>query len=73
MLKIKDDVDLKELERFGLKKTREDDGHINGYEFEKKTEREYLYLLIPDFDREIMGNSLDIIYDLIKADLVEKV
>lgn len=72
MLKIKDNVDLKGLEKFGFKKTIKDDEHINGYEFKKETEIEYLYLLIPDFNREIMGNSLDIIYDLIQAGLVEK-
>ena len=73
MLKIKDNVDLKELEKFGLKETIEDDDHINGYEFLLETKQKYYYLLIPKFNREIMGNALDIIYDLIQANLVEKV
>lgn len=73
MLKIKDDVDLKELEKFGLKKSIEDDEHIDGYEYELQTENTYQYLLIPKFNREIMGNAFNIIYDLIQAGLVEKV
>ena len=73
MLKICDNVDLKELEKFGLKETIKDDDHIDGYEFSLETKQEYYYLLIPKFNREIMGNALDIIYDLIQANLVEKV
>ncbi len=44
MLKIKDDVDLKELEKFGFKpKYDEDTGRINAY-IKKNYEKEYMGL-----------------------------
>ena len=82
MLKIKDNVDLKELEKFGFKYGTRD-------KFLYKTRRagcEYIiYIdLLPchnnnneikfDFhDRNIPGKIINTLYDLIKADLVEKV
>ena len=74
MLKIKDDVDLKELEKFGFKK------FPNGY-FKK------VYLANDDDDRvcyqisndriikitRLDGELDNTLYDLIKADLVEKI
>lgn len=73
MLKIKDNVDLKKLEKFGLIRTTEDDGHIDWYELNVENESEYLYIMVSLYDKEIFGNYLDKLYDLIKADLVEKV
>ena len=79
MLKIKDNVDLKELEKFGFKKIK---GGWFTYEFDKKIYGEYISLILLDCSRKlfmsIMSNDmgfddLDIIYDLIKADLVVKV
>lgn len=81
MLKIKDDVDLKELDKFGFiekrKYIRKDNMAI---------EKETRDLLIqasnycPYGDRKPLNNKNglmiyidDVIYDLIKADLVEKV
>lgn len=79
MLKIKDNVDLKELEKFGFKLDYElsDDEQI--YSVKQKYQRlcvefesRELYLY-----EEFMSNAFmlknNVIYDLIKADLVEKV
>lgn len=72
MLKIKDNVDLKELEKFGFKYN--DNYHIH---------YEYNFLIIEVNTRKIfIGSGVDEVngdeeiiklYDLIKADLVEKV
>ena len=95
MLKIKDNVDLKELEKFGFKpKYDEDTGKIKAYEKVKK-EKEYIGLgveriiiksKIRIFIRVFKRTNIewrinpytdyfdiDTLYDLIKADLVEKV
>lgn len=81
MLKIKDSVDLKELEKFGF----EDKGLI----YTKKIKRENSFLgisnikdvFVDGLTRQIgiqeglfnVDAELNTIYDLIKADLVEKV
>lgn len=79
MLKIKDNVDLKELEKYGFKKNeieftncyikRETKGYI------EINEHHYISLLdFTDSDYPVVDESiLDTLYDLIKADLVEKV
>lgn len=74
MLKIKDDVDLKELEKFGLK--------FDGWIYEYK-QNNFTGLRVKSTDRRIgIYNSADIIveketlvklYDLIESKLVEKV
>ena len=82
MLKIKDNVDLKELEKFGFKYReaqrldgecyfKEYDGEeitisINGYIHCEDTSGSYNFGAFVEY-------SLDTIYDLIKADLVKKV
>lgn len=90
MLKIKDTVDLKELEKFGFKpKYDEDTGKIKAYEKIKK-EEEYMGLSVTiettkskirifrRTDKEWRINpyneyfDVDTLYDLIKADFVEK-
>jgi len=71
MLKIKDNVDLKELEQFGF--TVVDDDYI------WLEEEENIYIdrykrtinICSNLEDEIY--NLDVLYDLIKADLVEKV
>lgn len=78
MLKIKDDVDLEELEKFGFK-------HRYGkcYEYIRKLDGKVAYriyttknhanLQIEIFEPMIMAQKVqDLLYDLIKADLVEK-
>ena len=91
MLKIKDNVDLKELEKFGLKpKYNEDTGKIKMfvsfrhqgilhqtlfqtifYEYKKG-----IYILDDMCTKDSPRNyrvDTELLYDLIKADLVEKV
>lgn len=76
MLKIRDNVDLKELEKFGLYKTKVYFGFVYtdkniGVDIGGKNNREintWDYLECTDLDE-----YNDILYDLIKADLVEKV
>lgn len=83
MLKIKDNIELKELEKFGFKsKYDEDTGKIKSYSY--NNERiEVRNRLIP-FHREYNeyseinkeyydSNIVDILYDLIQEGLVEKV
>ena len=79
MLKIKDNVDLKELEKFHIfefvdLQTKEFDQYV-GYVIDEKGE--YKYVLETDKNKIIQTGmykeGLDILYNLIKADLVEKV
>lgn len=82
MLKIKDDVDLKELEKFGFYKS----GGVyqKNLEFYDLTDwitgiDMGIYIVIDDKKIRFFAHDekettkLDVIYDLIKADLVEKV
>lgn len=69
MLKIKDDVDLKELEKFGFK--NEDTIYCLNNVFNN-------YMIMVGKDNKIISSRLDtsaddIFFDLIKAGLVEKV
>ena len=74
MLRIKKNVDLKELEKFGLERKRARKGkNVAMYKYIKQDEYNYKYVMIAIFDREIHASDLDVVYDLIKADLVEKV
>lgn len=79
MLKIKDNVDLKELEKFGFKETQ-------FRKYERMYDKEYysidIYVDMDDksiniqndnYDCEYKCEIPDVLYDLIKADLVEKV
>ncbi len=74
MLKIKDNVDLKELEKYGFKYFK--NGSYKVYERDNwnsylgvETKDRILQIGCQDYN-EIEDN---ILYDLIKADLVEKV
>lgn len=78
MLKIKDSVDLKELEKFGFEQYSI--GHKIKYEYKKEIGNHEIYNIKIDENKIIYFNQLSvnnelpsIIYDLIKADLVEKV
>ena len=70
MLKIKDNVDLKELEKYGYERKRY---FYERYDYEKQGviiyEHNRNVSVLCDFDLD----TLDTLYDLIKADLVEKV
>ena len=72
MLKLKDNIDLKELEKHGIVKDRYTYGVLGeitlyGEDFSGSVEMNgYKFIDYED------GYNLDVIYDLIKADLVEK-
>lgn len=75
MLKIKDNVDLKELEKFGFVCFNQERQY-----YEKKLGRKYDNEEINIYGGEINisldgweTRELDPLYDLIKADMVEKV
>lgn len=76
MLKIKDSVDLKELEKFGFK----EDYYLEGKPTRLTKNFTTIELYDDIYDKwntrkiYVSGSAyLDEIYDLIKADLVEKV
>lgn len=83
MLKIRDEIDLKELEKFGFKPYWFYDDNL--YKTICKGRRGQQFDLIIDTDRSLVGYSEgadgdgeesyidDTLYDLIKADMVEKV
>ena len=73
MLKIKDSVDLKELEKFGFVRT-----NTMGENYYKKEYMKGFYkenILIWEEDRKIQCQAIQILftlYDLIAANMVEK-
>lgn len=75
MLKIKDDVDLKELEKFGFIYFND----VRNYRYGcLEYQKDYLQIFINNARVIIVSNEkniidLDILYDLITADLVVKV
>lgn len=77
MLKIKDDVDLKELEKFGFKPDYYVDSKVYVKEFRVGIfYKEYIIIWFKDRNIQIRNNGqklLTTLYDLIKANLVEKV
>jgi hypothetical protein len=76
MLKIKDNVDLKELEKYGFKIHKTKEWYC--YDVDKRTD-----LFVKPLTKQIIFTAydyatkdvtnIDVLYDLIKADLVEKV
>lgn len=63
MLRIKKDVDLKELEKFGFKYKEETKGCPEVYEKNTKEGATEVFI----WNREIFCQDLDVIYDLIQA------
>lgn len=78
MLKIKDEVDLKELEKFGLKKKIYSNGSVcyeSIYEMidiDACSRLIRLYIEI-DYGLNFDYSGVEILFDLIQAGLVEKV
>lgn len=76
MLKIKDDIDLKELEKFGFKPLYYGINNIIKYAYRHNT---YEFSFWIDVDNrkiyldECYSADLVVLYDLIQADLVEEV
>ncbi len=74
MLKIKDNIPLKELKKFGFSYYKFDRIYEFGagcYIVEVKRDRKIRFT--GDVDRKEGDEIIDLIYSLIKADLVEKV
>ena len=79
MLKIKDNVDLKELEKFGFKLSKTYGAEV--YKNRLKSTNGICYLMIMPVSRELRIDTdssmyiigLDVIFDLTQAGLVEKV
>ena len=77
MLKIKDNVDLKELEKYGF----EYDDYSGQYKICERNINGSNYIYINVWNRKILFRQdkpldkgcLNVLYDLIKADLIEKV
>ena len=84
MLKIKDNVDLKELENFGFKAISFDKNNFYGAVYERFLDdvlaykivitAKHKYIQIRDGNfSNIAGSLQDILFDLIQSGLVEKV
>ena len=76
MLKIKDDVDLKKLEKYGFKIHKTKEWYC--YDVDKRTDlfikpltKQIIFTAYNDLNRDI--TNIDILHDLIKDGLVEKV
>jgi hypothetical protein len=71
-LRIKSDVDLKELEKYGfdLEQTKDEFDQIYGFDKGLLFYKDSKIIILPWNNQ---NTALDILYDLIKADLVEKV
>ena len=81
MLKIKDNIDLKKLEKFGFKYKSKQDNTREHYSLTKVVSRitTYLYVWVDCEDRTIHKGTwtddsiyADVLFDLIQAGLVEK-
>ena len=75
MLKIRDEINLKELEKYGFEYQEEYVGE-NEEDLTKFYYKSGLYIFVngKKFDDDAYGiRDIEVIYDLIKADLVEKV
>ena len=72
MLKIKDNVDLKELEKFGfdLEQTKDEFDQVYGFDKGLLFYKDSKTIILPWNNQ---NTALDTLYDLIKAGLVEKV
>lgn len=82
MLKIKNEVDLKELEKYGFSYLSYNNTYIKDLGNDRRgafctlyIENKILYIDFCGDDNGYSGNDIldDVLYDLIKADLVEKV
>lgn len=84
MLKIKDNVDLEELKKFGFKGVSFDRNKFYGLVFERFIEDTLIYKVVITANHKyiqirdgefanISGSLQDLLFDLIQAELVEKV
>lgn len=78
MLKIREDVDLKELEKYGFEENSFYYSKIFNFEYyeikiDVEKDRKYLIIQNDYYDSDYACYIPNLIYDLIKADLVVKV
>ena len=78
MLKIKDNVDLKELENYGFEENCFYYSKILDFEYHKvkiEIEKDRKYLIIQNdyYDNDFACYVPSVLYDLIKAGLIERV
>ena len=78
MLRIKKEIDLKELEKFGFEHIPKQNGIYEHYEYATKMEEDFYpmlrcYIYCNDRRIGVNTNEIDILYDLIQAGYVEKV
>ena len=74
VLKIKDNIDLKELEKYGFKK-ESDRYHYQGFDYQIDISR-FTNIKIVEFfpyNNHLRNIDICIIYDLIKEDMIEVV
>lgn len=72
MLKIKNEIELKELEKFGFKEhSQEYEKFFGGETIIVRKLNRHIYISTHNMWK-IAEDSLGILYDLIKADMVEK-
>ena len=73
MLKVKDNVDLKELEKYGFVFCDHDDlWYSYYYNPEENIKINYSDRELDFYLCDMTESSINILYDLIKADLIEK-
>lgn len=80
MLKIKDNIELKELEKYGFKGESFQNGFIyrNCYVYHNDLQQSVIFIDLKlrviemGFDFSKTDDGIDVIFDLIKAGLVEK-
>lgn len=75
MLNIKNNVDLKELEKFGFKYSPEEGYHnynIDNFDFDLGDERKLNVRFVDCYYDDSIKDFISLLYDLIKADIVEK-
>jgi hypothetical protein len=72
MLKIKDNINLKELEKYGfdIEQLKDEEDQIYGFDSNLLFDKDSKIIIIPWNNQDKCLNTL---YDLIKDDLVEKV
>lgn len=78
MLKIKDNVDLKELEKYGFEYDELYKCYVGGYSHRElhlrvDMETKEIRMYEPFRDNDNTENNIELLYDLIKDGLVEKV
>ena len=74
IIKIKDDVDLKELENFGFVHEDETEDSVETYEYKCETEESFDVCRVVAWNRKVWCiGALDKFWDITNAGFVEKI